>query len=146
MTAFQHNDFILDIPKKWGDCSVITLVEPPPGDGKQGFQHSLVITRDIIGEKDGLKEYVNTQIGNIQDNFQNFSIESQEEAPLKDIEGYRVIYTWQHPDTDQMFTQMQQYLRKDTRVIVITATALQSTFEEYRQIFEKTMESFQFIG
>ncbi len=146
MTIFQHNDFVLEIPQKWGDYSVVTMVEPPPDNDKQGFQHSLVITRDTLGEKERFREYVDVQVGNIQANFQNLSIESLNESPLKDTEGYRVIYTWQHPDTDQMFTQMQQYLRKDTRVIVITATALQSTFEEYRQIFEKTMESFQFIG
>ncbi|MFH1098076.1 MAG: DcrB-related protein [Candidatus Desantisbacteria bacterium] len=145
MTTFPHNDFVLEIPEKWGDYSVITLVEPPPGDEKHGFQHSLVITRDTLGEKDGLKEYVNTQIGNIKGNFQDCSIESHEEFPVKGIEGYRIIHTWQHPEIDQMFTQMQQYLCHDRQVIVITATALQDTFDQYRQAFEKAMESFQFI-
>ncbi|MFH1896733.1 MAG: DcrB-related protein [Candidatus Desantisbacteria bacterium] len=146
MSTFQHNNFLLEIPEKWNDHSVITLVEPLSGDEKQRFQHSLVITRDRLNEKAGLKEYVNAQIGNIKGNFQDCSIESHEEVQIKEIEGYRVIYTWQHPDTGQMFKQMQQYLRKDTQVIVITATALQDTFEEYRQTFEKAMQNFQFVG
>ncbi|MBU0700931.1 DcrB-related protein [bacterium] len=146
MPAFQHNDFLLEIPEKWGDYSVVTMVELPSNNGKQGFQHSIVVTQDAIGEKMKLKEYVDAQIGNILNSFQDCSIDLQEDAPMNDMEGCRIIFTWQHPDTGQIFKQMQQYLLKGLRIIVITGTAIKETFDDNRQKFDEIMKSFRFAG
>ncbi|MFH1859954.1 MAG: DcrB-related protein [bacterium] len=146
MSVFQHNDFLLEIPEKWGDYSVVTLVELPSNNGKQGFQHSIVVTQDTIGEKMKLKEYVDAQIISILDSFQDCSIDLQEDAPINDMEGCRIVFSWQNQDTGQIFKQMQQYLLKDSRIITITGTALKDTFDNNHQKFDNIMKSFRFVG
>lgn len=126
---------------KSGRMNTSFILFSPSTDPNDQFKENVnLLVQDLGEEKVDLTQYTDLTIGQIKKGLPNSTILLSKRIKSGTSEYQKMIYTG---DQSTFHLQFEQYYRiLDGKAIVLTFTAEQSTFESYKGIAEKMLDSF----
>lgn len=128
-----------DLPKKWRDGSIITLVGEV---GKSGFASNIVVNREILQETLTIEEYAALQIDFMRQDIGEIQILNERRIKLKEIPALQRVLRF--AVEEHAIQQFQTIMLKDDTVYAVTGTATVEDFENSVYAFNEFVESFEF--
>ncbi len=80
MARHEQADVSFDIPRHWEDKTLVAYASPPK-DG-QATAANLVMTRDVLGERETLADYADRQLAELASRLEGFELVRREETTL----------------------------------------------------------------
>jgi serine/threonine-protein kinase len=140
-TKYSTNEFEIEYPEIWKlDTSQLMgtafiIISPAEKDDKFGENFNLVIqelpTYDI-----SLDDYVKISEKQIIDAFGENSIIESKTTGNK----HNIIYKANQKNVEMIFNQI--YILKNNKAYILTFTALPSSYNKYKDVAQKTLNSF----
>ena len=80
MARHEQNDVSFDVPRHWEDKTLVAYASPPQ-DG-QATSANLVMTRDVLGERETLGDYADRQLAELAKRLDGFELVRREDTTL----------------------------------------------------------------
>jgi hypothetical protein len=80
MARHEQNDVSFDVPRHWEDKTLVAYASPPR-DG-HATAANLVMTRDVLDERDTLGDYADRQLAELAKRLDRFELVKREETTL----------------------------------------------------------------
>jgi hypothetical protein len=80
MPRHEQADVSFDVPRHWEDKTLVAYASPPK-DG-QATAANLVMTRDVLGERETLADYADRQLAELASRLEGFELVRREETTL----------------------------------------------------------------
>ncbi len=80
MARHEQNDVSFDVPRHWEDKTLVAYASPPK-DG-QATSANLVMTRDVLGERETLGDYADRQLAELAKRLDGFELVRREDTTL----------------------------------------------------------------
>jgi hypothetical protein len=80
MPRHEQPDVSFDVPRHWEDKTLVAYASPPK-DG-QATAANLVMTRDVLGERETLADYADRQLAELASRLEGFELVRREETTL----------------------------------------------------------------
>ena len=80
MARHEQPDVTFDVPRHWEDKTLVAYASPPK-DG-QATAANLVMTRDVLGERETLADYADRQLAELASRLEGFELVRREETTL----------------------------------------------------------------
>ncbi|MEP7121575.1 MAG: DcrB-related protein [Byssovorax sp.] len=80
MPRHEQADVSFDVPRHWEDKTLVAYASPPK-DG-QATAANLVMTRDVLGERETLADYADRQLAELVRRLEGFELVRREETTL----------------------------------------------------------------
>ncbi len=80
MPRHEQSDVSFDVPRHWEDKTLVAYASPPR-DG-QATAANLVMTRDVLGERETLGDYADRQLAELAKRLEGFELVRREETTL----------------------------------------------------------------
>ena len=80
MPRHEQSDVSFDVPRHWDDKTLVAYASPP----KEGHATAanLVMTRDVLGEREMLGDYADRQLAELAKRLEGFELVRREETTL----------------------------------------------------------------
>ena len=138
MSTVRYPGLSLVLPDSWADETVPTFV----GRRADGFFTNIVCTRVLQGERLGVETHARKQLATAREALVDYRIHAEEALEHRGCRGYKVLHSFAGEEGRQV-TQLQLYLEQGEHVLVLTASAASSAFEELRSELEEILASVQ---
>jgi hypothetical protein len=141
MRDFFHYDFIIGIPPRWIDSSVVVLAGPP----NDGYSPNINISREQLSFRLTPAEYAATQLVALQQGLAAQKYKVIEEGPttLGDVDAFQRLHRFEVETDNVRITQLQVYVVKGHEAITITCTNLSEWFDQTKPMFIDAIERFR---
>lgn len=134
-------DISLLRPGDWEDRSVLTFVDP--GDDGSGFSASVTVTRDALPAGQTLHAFCDAQAEKLAASLPDWKLLKRDPLRIDEREAFLVETEWREFE-GRPLRQLQYFIAAEARVVIVTGTALRSTIEARRPLFERIARSLQF--
>jgi hypothetical protein len=141
MQDIAHFDYIIGLPPRWLDASVVVLVGPP----NDNYHPNITITREPLEFQMNASEYAANQLSGLHAELDSAGYRVLEEGSITigGLTAYQRLHTFQMPEAGLEITQLQLYLVRGKEALTITCTNLSHWFEQTRPLFMEALERFR---
>ncbi len=141
MQTLRMNEGKIEIPKGWED-KTIHVLSCPVGAKEPGASFS--VTRSHLGEKTGLKVYIDKQLVEMAKIFPRFSMISRDEVTVDGAEAEHLVFTWRSEKGGTLRQEQTVVMLPGEKVLVLTGTARKDAYHLYADAFCDMVTKFRF--
>ncbi len=142
----SKDDFSIKFPKGWENkegfmrTDIISL--SPKTNAKDQFRENVNVVVEQLPDGMNLSKYFDANLPKLSNVIQNFQEIDAGTAIINDNEAEWLIYTGNIGTSN--LKSKQYYMVYNGKGYVITCTATPETYNNYKNIFDETVQSFQF--
>ena len=141
MQDFFHYDFIIGIPQRWIDSSVVVMSGPP----NDGYSPNIAVNRETLQFQLSVAEYASEQLVQLQQGLaeQKYKVVEETSISLGGLEAIQRTHKFEVEEDNLRIIQMQVYVIKGSDAITITCTNLAEWFDHTKPIFMEAIRQFR---
>ncbi|MFW6015543.1 MAG: DcrB-related protein [bacterium] len=143
MDTLRHNGWKIGIPEGWVDASQVIVTGPM----KDEYSPTINVLQEPLDSPTSPRAYATEKRAELQQEFSGQGYEVIEEGPIEigDEKSFQRTHTWTLPNKNIKITQMQVYILRDDKAIIITATEKSDRFEDMKSTFMDALDKFEFV-
>ena len=142
ITVDAGDGFVITVPADWRQTVDDRFLSVFLAPVSSGYMSSVSIFRETLSNHITLEEAVNAM--SASNGMADYRLGAEGKVQLIDGPGYQVIYTWKPEGMDTHVTQSQVFCIINSRLYVLTATALSSEYDRYEDTFNSIMMSWHY--
>jgi hypothetical protein len=109
------------------------------------FSVNIVITTSDLASGETLASTIQAVIENYTIYYPNFLLGSESGRTINGLNAYEIVYTYTYNYTQGIYQieQKQVAIEKNGKVIILTYSALETSYDAYLAVFEQSASSFK---
>lgn len=141
MARHEQNDVTFDVPRHWEDKTLVAYASPPR-DG-QATAANLVMTRDVLDDRETLSDYADRQLAELARRLDGFELVRREETTLGGLAAI-VLRFASKAASGPLLQRLAVAEGRRRAVYCFTATTPRADAEQNDPLFDRILGSVRF--